>query len=397
MKQRFISCFLQIHSKTKNYKMKNSFLILITMSIVLCACGSKKEKTEKSDESSSMVFSLTNVQVKSANLSFGNLELKTISSVIKVNGKIDVPPQNLVSVSVPMGGFLKSTKLLPGMHLSKGEVIATLEDQEYIQMQEDYLITKSKLEMAELEFNRQRDLNQSKATSDKLFQQAKAQYQSLKISQNALAEKLRLININPKSLNENNISKSIQLFAPFSGYVSKVNVNIGKYVNPSDVLFELVDPKDIHLNLKVFEKDLAQLEVGQKVNTYTNSRPNKIYACSLILISQDIAVDRTAEVHCHFDKYDNDLLPGMYMNAEIDLKNTKCLAVPEEAIVTFEGINYLFVKLNSKNKFELREVEVGNSENGWTQVINATIFENQKIVFKGAYGLLMALKNRVED
>lgn len=116
-------------------------------------------------------MTLTDVQAKSAELTFGKLELKTISSSIKVNGKIDVPPQNLVSVSVPMGGFLKSTKLLPGMHLSKGEVIATLEDQQYIQLQEDYLITKSKLELAELEFNRQKDLNQSKASSDKLFQQ----------------------------------------------------------------------------------------------------------------------------------------------------------------------------------------------------------------------------------
>jgi cobalt-zinc-cadmium efflux system membrane fusion protein len=376
--------------------MKNTYLVLITLSMVLCACGSKNDETEKDNDANSMVVSLTDVQAKSTDLSFGNLELKTISSVIKVNGKIDVPPQNLVSVSVPLGGFLKSTKLLPGMHLSKGEVIATLEDQQYIQMQEDYLITKSKLEMAELEFNRQRDLNQSKASSDKLFQQAKAQYQSLKISQNALAEKLRLININPKSLNENNISKSIQLFAPFSGYVSKVNVNIGKYVNPSDVIFELVDPKDIHLNLKVFEKDLAQLEVGQKVTTYTNSRPNKKYACSIILISQDIAADRTAEAHCHFDKYDSDLLPGMYMNADIDLKNTTCLAVPEEAIVTFEGMNYLFVKMNSLNKFELREVEIGNTENGWSQVVNSGIFENQQLVVKGAYGLLMALKNKSE-
>jgi cobalt-zinc-cadmium efflux system membrane fusion protein len=168
-------------------------------------------------------------------------------------------------------------------------------------------------------------------------------------------------------------------------------------VNPSDVLFELVDPKDIHLNLKVFEKDLAQLEVGQKVTSYTNSRPDKRYGCSLILISQDIAADRTAEVHCHFDKYDSDLLPGMYMNAEIDLENTKCLAVPEEAIVTFEGINYLFVKLNTMNKFELREVQIGNSENGWTQIINSNIFEYQNIVFKGAYGLLMALKNKSEE
>jgi cobalt-zinc-cadmium efflux system membrane fusion protein len=376
--------------------MKN-ILKYISISLLVFACGSKTEDTNTNKESFQNSVTLTDVQLKSAALTFGKLELKTISSSIKVNGKIDVPPQNLVSVSVPMGGFLKSTKLLPGMHLSKGEVIATLEDQQYIQLQEDYLTTKSKLELAELEFNRQKDLNQSKASSDKLFQQARATFQSLKISQSALAEKLRLININPKTLNENNISKSIQLYSPFSGYVSKVNVNIGKYVNPSDVLFELVDPRDIHLNLNVFEKDLIQLAVGQKVVAFTNSRPDVKYDCSIILISQDIASDRTAEVNCHFDKYDQTLLPGMYMNAEIDLKNIKSLAVPEESIVSFEGRNYLFVKSNQKNTFEFREVEIGNTENGWTQVLNSEIFQNQQIVVKGSYGLLMALKNKSEE
>jgi cobalt-zinc-cadmium efflux system membrane fusion protein len=376
--------------------MKN-ILKYISFSFLIFACGSKTEDTNTNKESFENSVTLTDVQAKSAGLTFGKLELKTISSSIKVNGKIDVPPQNLVSVSVPMGGFLKSTKLLPGMHLSKGEVIATLEDQQYIQLQEDYLITKSKLELAELEFNRQRDLNQSKASSDKLFQQARASFQSLKISQSALAEKLRLININPKTLNENNISKSIQLISPFSGYVSKVNVNIGKYVNPSDVLFELVDPNDIHLNLKVFERDLIQLAAGQKVIAYTNSRPNKKYACKIILISQDIASDRTAEIHCHFDKYDRDLLPGMYMNAEIDLKNTQSLSVPEESVVSFEGQNYLFVKTNKKNTFELLEAEIGNAENGWSQVLNSEIFQTKQIVVKGSYGLLMALKNKADE
>lgn len=376
--------------------MKN-ILKYISFSFLIFACGSKTEDTNTNKESFENSVTLTDVQAKSAGLTFGKLELKTISSSIKVNGKIDVPPQNLVSVSVPMGGFLKSTKLLPGMHLSKGEVIATLEDQQYIQLQEDYLITKSKLELAELEFNRQRDLNQSKASSDKLFQQARASFQSLKISQSALAEKLRLININPKTLNENNISKSIQLISPFSGYVSKVNVNIGKYVNPSDVLFELVDPNDIHLNLKVFERDLIQLAAGQKVIAYTNSRPNKKYACKIILISQDIASDRTAEIHCHFDKYDRDLLPGMYMNAEIDLKNTQSLSVPEESVVSFEGQNYLFVKTNKKNTFELLEAEIGNTENGWSQVLNSEIFQTKHIVVKGSYGLLMALKNKADE
>lgn len=371
--------------------------IFAGLTALLFSCSGGEETKGATQEESPNILVLSDAKMKAADIGYGKLEMKVISSTIKVNGKIDVPPQNLISVSVPLGGYLKNTKLLPGMHLKKGEVIATLEDQQYIQLQEDYLTTSSKLEMAESEFNRQKDLNQSKASSDKLYQQAKSEFQSLKIQRKALAEKLRLININPTSLTENNISRSIQLTAPFDGYVSKVNVNIGKYVNPTDVLFELVDPKDIHLNLKVFEKDLIQLVEGQKVVAATNSRPDEKYICSIILISQDIAMDRTAEVHCHFEKYSSALLPGMYMNAEIDAKNTQCLAVPEEAIVNFEGKNYLFVKVPGKNTFEMREVELGNTENAWTQVVNIAAFDRQEIVTKNAYALLMSLKNKSEE
>lgn len=372
-------------------------LIFIILLGVVASCNSSETTTEPTADAQVVnTVTLNDAQLKSAKITTGKFEEKQISSTIKVNGKIDVPPQNLVSVSVPLGGYLESTKLLPGMHLKRGEVIAVLEDQQYIQLQQDYLITKSKLELAELDFKRQKDLNQSKASSDKSFQQARSEYQSMKITLSALAEKLRLININPNSLTENNLSKSIRLTAPFDGFVSKVNVNIGKYVNPTDVLFELVDPKDIHLNLKVFEKDLIQLNVGQKLYAYSNSQPDKKFKCEIILISQDITLDRTAEVHCHFEKYDKTLLPGMYMNAEIDLKNKVSLAVEEKAVVNFEGASYLFIK-TGKSTFEMREVKLGNAENGWVEVINKEQFMNQKIVTDGAYTLLMSLKNKSEE
>jgi cobalt-zinc-cadmium efflux system membrane fusion protein len=136
----------------------------------------------------------------------------------------------MVSISVPLGGYLKSTKLLPGMKVKKGEVIANIEDQQYIQLQQDYLTAKSKLSYIEKEYQRQKELNQSKASSDKVFQETETTYQGQKILVKSLSEKLRLISINPDKLDENNLSRSINLYAPIDGFVSTVNVNIGKYV-----------------------------------------------------------------------------------------------------------------------------------------------------------------------
>jgi membrane fusion protein, heavy metal efflux system len=376
--------------------MKN--IIIFLGIFFLIACNSKKtseEKTQISTVIESDIAVLTEAQMSLAKIELGKVEHRSISSVIKLNGKIDVPPQNLISVSMPLGGYLKSTKLLPGMHVNKGDLIAIMEDQQYIQIQQDYLITKNKLEFAKAEYTRQKELNASKATSDKLFQQTEMEYKSLLIMLSALNEKLKLININSTNLTENTISNNVKIYSQISGFVSKVNVNIGKYVNSTDVLFELINPSDFHLNLKVFEKDIDKLSIGQKILTYSNNFPEKKYDCEIILISQDISPERTVDVHCHFEKYDKKLLPGMYMNANVEVKTYNTASISEEAVVNFEGQNYVFV-VKDKKQFQMVKIETGTKENGFIEV-NNNLFEGKQIVIKGAYTLLMKLKNKSEE
>lgn len=297
-----------------------------------------------------------------------------------------------------MGGYLKTTHLLPGMHVKKGEVLATMEDQQYIQMQQDYLMARSKLAFLENEFKRQKELNQSKSSSDKVFQQTEMEYNNAKVSFGALAEKLKILNIRPEALTGENVSGSIQLYSPIDGFVSKVNVNIGKYVNPTDVLFELINPSDIHLNLKVFEKDLEHLAIGQKVLAYNNNQVDKKYACEIILISQNLNADRSAEVHCHFDEYHKSLFPGMYMNAEIEISNKKAMVLPEQAIVSYNARDYVFLSM-ANGQFEMLEVKKGGTQDKYIEVssVDAKDLRNADVVMDGAYALLMQLKNRPEE
>ncbi len=372
-------------------------IIILSSFVILYACGSKQPAEQPTDNANvnESIITLTDAQLKNTQLQIGKIESRSISSIIKANGKIDVPPQNMVSVSMPLGGYLKTTKLLPGMHVGKGEVIATMEDLQYIQLQQEYLTAKSKVVFAEAEFNRQKELNQSKATSDKVFQQAQMDYNTQKIALSALSEKLKLINVNPQSLSENNLSKAVNIYSPIDGFVSKVNVNIGKYVNPADILFELVNTSDIHLNIKVFEKDLEKLSIGQKVMAY-NNQSDKKHICEIILISQDLTSERTAEVHCHFLEYDKTLLPGMYMNAEIEIKNINTLTIPEDAVVSFEGKEYVFVAEKDKT-YSLTEVKTGIKDHGFIEIINGEDMAQKSIVTKGSYTLLMKLKNKSEE
>ncbi len=372
-------------------------IILSNIVLLLASCGSGKTEEKKSAaQTNENIVSLTDAQLKNAGIQTGKVEQQSISSVLKVNGKIDVPPQNMVSISVPLGGYLKTTKLLPGMHISKGEVIAVMEDQQYIQLQQDYLTAKAQFSFNESEYNRQKELNQSKATSDKVYEQTRATYQTQNILIKSLEEKLKLIGVSPANINANNISRSINIYSPINGFVSAVNVNIGKYVNPSDVLFELVNPTDIHLALTVFEKDIDKLYIGQKLMAYTNTQPDKKYPCEIILISKNLSDENSAQVHCHFEQYDKTLLPGMFMNAEIEVKSNNVNALPDDAIIRFENKQYIFIT-KGKNQFEMLEVKTGNSENGFTEVSIDEKLAKETFVLKGAYNLLMKMKNTSEE
>lgn len=372
-------------------------ILVIFLTLLLLGCGSKETDIveETANEIETMKVSLTPAQYKNAGIVLGQVEQKNISEILKLNGKIDVPPQNLVSVSIPMGGYLKSTDLLPGMFVKKGQVIAILEDQHYVQLQQDYLLAKVKLKTTESEYLRQKELNLSKASSDKVVQIAEAEYKNARINLKALEQNIHIIGINPIRLDETNISKRITINSPIDGYVSKVNANIGKYLTPSEVLFELVNVSDIHLNLTVYEKDLPKLRIGQKLYAYNNNQPDKKHLCKILLIGHSLSMEKNTEVHCHFENYDKSLVPGMYMNAEIELQNIKAATIPEEALVRFGNSEYVFVELK-KNQFEMIEVKSGAKENDYVQILNNDKLKNQPVVIKGAYSLLMKLKNTEE-
>ena len=375
------------------------YIIIAFAFIILASCNNNKKSEEKTEETpSETTVELTDAQLKNSEIKTGKIEERNISSLLKVNGKIEVPPQNMVSVSVPMGGYLKSTKLLAGMHISQGEVIAMMEDQQYIQLQQDFLTAKAHFTSIEAEYFRQKELNQSKASSDKVFQNAQTEYLSQKILIKSLAEKLKLIGINPDNLNENTISKSISITSPIDGFVSQVKMNIGKYVTPTDVLFELVNPTDIHLTLTIFEKDLYKISIGQKIFAYNNTNPSKKYICEIILIGKDVTPERTIQVQSHFEQYDKSLIPGMYMNAEVEVSTNNAFVIPNDGLVRFEGKQYVFTQSENK-KFEMQEVTTANNENGFTQIIfaDSTDMRNKTFVISGAYTLLMKMKNAAEE
>ncbi len=374
-------------------------IIITALAITLTACNAnKKENTDTQNSSAAKVAAdvatLTPEQAKNANLDLGRPEKRTVHKTLKVSGILEVPPQNMISVSIPLGGYLKKTALLPGLHVHKGDILATLEDQQYIQLQQDYLTAKAKLNYYKAEYERQQKLNETKAASDKVYQQALSDYESEKTLLRATGEKLLLIGINPATLTDNNISRSVNIYAPINGNVAKVNVNIGKYVNPTDVLFELVNPDDLHLTLTVMENDAANLHSEQKVVCYANNKPDTKYDAEIHVINPSIGKDRATEVHCHLLKYGKELLPGMFMNAEIDMQSATVNSLPEDAVVKWNNEPYVFYEI-ATNKYKLLKIETGYASDGFIEI--KTTLPDAKIVIKNAYTLLTKMMNSAEE
>lgn len=376
--------------------MKNLF-IYIAVLLLSASCSSAEEKAiEKEETADVSSVTLTDAQIKNAGIETGPVQSQSLNTVLKVNGVVDVPPQNIVSVSFPLGGYLKNTTLLPGMHVNRGQVIGIIEDQGLVQLQQDYLMAQARLRFLQQEYERQKELSEEQVSAAKTFQQVQADHAAQKVLVKGLAEKLRLIHVNPASLSENNISRSVPIYSPINGFVSKVNVNIGKFVNATDVLFELINPDDIHAALTVFEKDMAKIQVDKLVKVSFVDEPDKEYDCEVILVTRNVDANRSGIIHCHFKTRPKNLLPGMFLNASIHLGNVPSQTVPEEAVVRYGNQQYI-VQATGKNAFQLVSVETGIRENDRVAV-SATNSElkGMQVVTKNAYAVLGKMKNTEE-
>lgn len=240
-------------------------------------------------------------------------------------------------------------------------------------------------------------MSDQEATSKKSYQQVLSEYKSVQVMVKSFEEKLRIIGIDPQKLTVNNISRTVAVRSPITGFVTKVNVNIGKYVNPADVLFELVNPDDIHAALTVFEKDIARIQKGMNGFVTLANQPNKKYEVEVILVTKNVDEARTGLVHCHFEKPNHELLPGMFLSGEFMENASKQIAIPEEALVHYAGKDYVFIA-KTDSSFELTPVEAGVKQNGLVGVRSAgKDWLDKKIVTKNAFMLLGMLKNKGED
>ncbi|MFH6971159.1 efflux RND transporter periplasmic adaptor subunit [Flavobacterium petrolei] len=369
--------------------MKKS-LYIIALSLVLFSC--KESKTEEVEQKDNGLTTVTSAQFKSSGMEIATPTEQDFDVTVKASGKIDVPPQNRAKVNTFMGGYVKSTTLLVGNKVTKGQALLTLQNTEFLDIQKDYMEVAEQLNFLKSEYDRQKTLYDEKITSQKNYLKAESDYRRAKAMHQSLRAKLVLLNINPRNVEKGILTSTITIFSPITGDIVIMNANVGMYVAPSDVILEIVDTDHLHLELAVFEKDILNVKIGQKIIFKVPEASKDVFNAEVHLVGKSIeGNDRTINIHGHLDDaIKQKLLTGMFVEAEIIIDSKKGLAIPSEALVTENNKNFVLLLDNEKNGYSFKKVSVtiGEKSENFVEILpNTAINASSRILTKGVFDL----------
>lgn len=361
---------------------------------ISCGANESVENSELLDQQDSETITLTTTQFELGEMELGTFTNQTFHTVVKANGTLDVPPENKSTVSAYFGGYVKNISLLQGQKISKGQTLFTLESPDYIQVQQDFLEAKSQLSYLKSDYERQKELAANNVSSQKTFLKAESDYKSTVVKYESLKKTLQLMNINSENVTELNLSSTIAVKAPMSGYITSVLATKGMFLNPSDIALTIINTDHMHIELNIFEQDLTKVAIGQEVSFRIQNGKPPIKA-EVYLINKAIdSENRTIKIHCHFSNEGDalPLTPGMFVVADIYATSDSSLAIPVNSVVSIENKSYVLIKTTESKghiEFNRMEVKVGQTNNNYIEILNANEFEeNTQVLTNGAFNLI---------
>ncbi|MPS64706.1 efflux RND transporter periplasmic adaptor subunit [Chryseobacterium sp.] len=409
---------------------KYHIISLVFISLFVISCGKKEaaekavkpkteQKEENHEETSSTIAELTEEQMKSVGVTLATIEMKELTSTIKANGLLRVPNNRKATVTSLYGGVIKTINVQIGDFVRKGQVLATISNPEYIQLQEQYLTVNSRITYAEQEYRRQKELFDNDAGAKKNLQSADAELKSLRTQRSSLQRQLQMMGINPGKVTNGNLRSGLAITSPISGTVSNINAQIGSYVDVSSPVLDVIDNNSIHLDLQVFEKDLPKMKIGQIVHFKLTNNPETEYDAKIYSIGSSFENEsKTISVHANVTGNKEGLIDGMNITGIVSLDKSVTPAIPNEAIVEADGKYYVFVQTDKKSEsheeeeknhgketkghsktmnFEKIEVVKGSTDMGYTAITPVNdIAPDAKIVVKGAFFVNAKLSNSGE-
>ncbi len=374
----------------KYYQYISATILVVTF---IAACKNKESETEPSNNTTDLTVTISRAQFESGGMRLGQITNESFPQTIRATGMIEVPPENKAVVSAFIGGYVKETPLLIGDVVKKGQALLSIENPEFVTLQQNYLETKQQLSFLQAEYERQQQLIAENISSQKSFLKAESDYKAKLALYNGLKQKLRMLNFSIEKVESGDIRSVANIYAPIEGSITKMNVSKGTYVSPSDEIMEIIDNDHIHLELNVFEKDVMKLEKGQLISFAIPESSEEAYEAEVYLIGTNIEDNRTIKVHGELkEKKQHNFLTGMFVDANIVTSSLEKQALPSMAVVEINNISYA-LKLVSENDetfvFEKVVLKTGDRYNDFTAVeeVESEVADTRYLT-KGAFSLL---------
>jgi cobalt-zinc-cadmium efflux system membrane fusion protein len=410
--------------------MKSKIFIAFIAFATLLSCnvqnGSEQEEEENEEHGPEGLVILNEKQREALSLELGTFQMRNLTTLVKTNGELEVPPSSIADITAIIGGNVKEIRVFHGDKVKKGQVLAVLEHPDYISLQEEFSAMANQLEFLEKEFERQKELFENNVGAGRDFQKIKSEYNTAKSRHAGLKSRLLLLNLSPENVKNGSISNTIKIISPINGYVNEININVGTYVDAKDKLMEVTDNGKIHANFLVFENDVHLIKEGQIVDFTVSNKPGQELSAKIFALEKEFeANSRAVHIHASLENMQTGLIPGMYISGHIHTDKNYTQALPDNAVVTEGTKSFIFVldqkaleefkeemEENESNEeeqgeedeetieigedamaFRIVEVVTGQKDAGYIEVkLLESLPENTQIVMNAAYYLLSDLK-----
>jgi len=360
--------------------------------------GHEGEEGEHSEEGMAELH-LSDMKFESLGIKVDTLPTRALSGVVEANGQLEVPPQHEATVTAILGANVTSIKVIEGDQVNKGKVLAYLSHPNLSKLQTDYVRAYSQLQFLEKENQRQKRLYEEEVGSGKTYQQIQADYQAMKGEVKGYEAQLRQLSLNVEKVQSGDIYQYVPVVSPIDGYIEKVEVQVGQYVDPQTEMFMIVNTDHIHADLMVFEKDVHKVKKGQKVSFTVESVPGNTLTAKIYSVGKQFEQNpKAVHVHAEIDQKEDFLIPGMYINGKIHTESKTVKALPEEAIIEEEGKPYIFLaeaRKEEETEWEFRAIEIrtGVSNDGWVEInLLEPLPQGARVAWNNAYYLIAEMK-----
>jgi cobalt-zinc-cadmium efflux system membrane fusion protein len=395
--------------KTKILKSLIAFIALATL--VSCSTNKKDAHEDEHEEHGPEgVVMLNEQQQEALDLQLGSFQMRNLTTVVKTNGELAVPPASSADITAVIGGNVKSIKIFHGDKVYRGQLLAVLEHPDYISIQEDFAEVANNLEFLEKEYNRQKELFENKVGAGRDYQEAKSKYNTAKAKYAGLKSRLQLLHLSPEKVKQGQISNTVSIISPINGFINEVNIKVGTYVDASNKMFEITDNSAIHADFMIYEKDVHLLKIGQKIHFTVSNRPGEEFTANVFAIGKEFnANTRAIQIHAKINEKVSGLVPGMYISGHLHTDTNLTRTLPNDAIVAEGTKSFIFILDNETNKehadeekekhnehkkaFKMVEIITGQKDDGYTEVhLIDSLAENTQVVLNAAYYLLADMK-----